>query len=189
MSEEEYLKRQLQLQENESRQDPSKVQTEILREQRVTNLLDQLNPDKLLEDIEHRIRGEKFIDGIGWIQRDNTKQISEILINNFMSFLSVFLTQNVSFSDFNDAEINKIMIAVIKFTAKDLASNDEKYGIMGDYPEMDRIAMIIRMSCFATLKQARGGNLAKRLFNALNVSTQINEGKGKGLADALMFWK
>lgn len=189
MSEDEYNERQLNLQEDSSRHDPSRVQTEIMREQRVSNILDQINPDNLLEQIEHRIRGEKYEGGVGWVERQNYKSnINENLISNFMGFLSGFITQNTSLSDFNDIEINNIMREIIRWTAKDLNANDELYNLVGNSSEKTRIGFIINMSVLSTLKQARGGMMAKRLFNAMSVSADMQT-KKPGIKDAMMFWK
>ena len=39
--------------------DPNAMYADMAREERATNILAQINPDNLLTDIEHRIRGEK----------------------------------------------------------------------------------------------------------------------------------
>ena len=38
--------------------DPNALYADVMREEKVTNIIAQINPDNLMVDIEHRIRGE-----------------------------------------------------------------------------------------------------------------------------------
>ena len=170
--------------------DPHQIQTDYLRDQRAANLLDQINPDRLMEDIEHRLRGEKYDRMNGWIARSSQSvMVSEKLIDNFMGFLGAVLTQNVSMSNFSANEINAIMVPLISWVSRDLEVNHEEYGLKENYTEMDRIGHIILISCFSTFKQAQNGMLARRIFNSMNVDASLTQHKKPGIKDALMFWK
>ncbi len=120
--------------------DPNALYADTIREEKVTNILSQINPDNLLADIEYRIRGYKknMLSG-EWetIGKDGIK-ISEKLVANFMSFLGSVLNQNTSMSNFSGGEITTIMEHIIEFIGDDLTVNDEKYGIVGNYQEMSR---------------------------------------------------
>lgn len=181
----------MQLKQNQQQldNDPSAIQADVMREDKTASFLEQLNPDNLMTDIEHRIRGEKKDPLLGWIPIvEGQKPINERLISNFMSFLGAILNQNTSMSNFTPQEINNLMEMIINYVGIDLDVNSEKYEIDGDYPEMWRISIIINSSCFSVLKQAMHGMLSRRIFSVLNVSGKLTEEKKPDWKDALAFW-
>ena len=89
-----------QQQDKQIENDPNAMYADVLREERATNILAQINPDNLLTDIEHRIRGEKKDMGGQWIVISTKgKKVSEELVANFISFLGSILNQNTSMSN------------------------------------------------------------------------------------------
>jgi predicted Zn-dependent peptidase len=223
---------QREMQERETAANPNAVYADAMREEKIRNVIAQLNPELLLNEIEHRIRGEKkdqFTEE--WIKPDNKELTSEILVQNYISFLSVYLTQNNSLSNFSPNEINNIMNVVTDFVRDDLSDNAEAYGLtkknyitrmvnvkwlvpytnkeginsmkeiimqkeevvpiseeITDYDTFNRIGHIICQSTFSVLKQAQNGMLASRIFKALRVTENINDGAKKSKMDFLKFW-
>jgi hypothetical protein len=121
---------QKDMQEEQIAADPNSVYADSLREEKVKNIISQINPNALLEEIEHRIRGEKF-DYLTqqWDLIPGREKISEELVQNFISFLSVYLTQNNSLSNFSSQEINSIMNVITDYVRDDLTDNAERYGL------------------------------------------------------------
>lgn len=178
-------------QQQSAGQDPSAIYADTMREEKVTNILSQINPDNLLSDIEYRIRGYKKNNQTDtWDKiNPNAVPINEDLIANFMSFLGSVLNQNTSMSNFSSAEINTIMEHLIEFIADDLTVNDERYGIVGNYQEMSRIGNIITMTVFAVLKRSMNGMEARRVFSALRITENLTQQpQKKGLMDSMKFW-
>jgi hypothetical protein len=121
---------QREMQDRQSNNDPNSVYADSMREQKITNVIAQLNPELLLTEIEHRIRGEKknhYTEQWEAIIKD--KPISEELVQNYISFLNVYLTQNNSLSNYSTQEINNIMEVVIDYVRDDLSDNAERYGL------------------------------------------------------------
>ncbi len=175
-----------------SDQDMNALYADTIREEKITNILSQINPDNLLADIEYRIRGYKKDTLTGKWQKINpgARQISERLVANFMSFLGSVLNQNTSMSNFSSGEINTIMDHIIEYIADDLTVNDKKYGLVGNYQEMSRIGNIISMTLFSVLKRAQNGMEARRVFASLKISETLTQApQQKGVMDALKFWK
>ncbi|KKL79269.1 hypothetical protein LCGC14_2016540 [marine sediment metagenome] len=191
INETDIIKAQIKQEQQKIDNDPNAIYADSLKEERGANLLDQINPDKLLSDIEHRIRGEKKDEySKKWIPyTQNQKPVSEALIANFMSFLGATLNQNTSMSNFAMDEINEMMILIIRFVKDDLTVNDVEYDIVEDYTEMTRIGIIICSTCFATFKQALNGGLSRRLFATLKVSGNLNDEPKASVGQALAFWK
>lgn len=182
---------QIAIEKERTENDPNAIYADEARESRAANLLDQLNPDNLLVDIEHRIRGEKknpYTKQWEPISAD-AKPINQELITNFMSFLGAILNQNVSMSNFSADEINNMMSMIISYVKIDLTTNDEKYDIVGNYVEMTRIGNIICITCFATFKQALNGSLSRRVFGSLKMDASLINPPKKGFAEALKVWQ
>lgn len=171
--------------------DPNALYADSIREEKIKNILAQINPDNLLSDIEWRIRGYKKNNLTDEWEKINKKasEINQELVSNFMSFLGSVLNQNTSMSNFSSNEINLIMENIIEYIADDLTVNDEKYEIVGNYQEMSRIGNIICHTIFAVLKRAQNGMEARRIFSALKIHENLTQApQKKGIMDALKFW-
>jgi len=101
--------------------DPQAIYAETVREEKVTNILSQINPDNLLVDIEHRIKGEKKNVYTGqWEQITGDQEpISDKLVSRFISYLGCILNQNTSMSNFSSIEINNMMELTIDWIKND----------------------------------------------------------------------
>ena len=186
MDEQKFAKQQ---QDDQLASDPNSLYADVLREEKVTNILQQINPDNLLTDIEHRIRGEKKDYTGQWVLISKTaKPISEELVANFISFLGCILNQNTSMSNFKEDEINNLMGMIIDWVKRDLVTNAKRYEIEGQYTEYDRIAYIICSTCFAVFKRALHGKEAGRVFKMMRVSESISPEKKNKLAENFKFW-
>jgi hypothetical protein len=190
-----------QMEKQRQDQDPNSLYADYMREDKINNIIQQLNPDNLIEDIEHRIRGEKknsYSKEWEAINPNSKKRISELLVENYISFLSSILNQNTSMSNFSSGEINNLMFMIVEHIRDDLSDNAEEYGFVKtdhygnyitDFNEMTRIGMIICGSTFSVLKRALNGMEAKRIFAGLKVSENLNPmEKKKGALDFLKFW-
>lgn len=121
---------QRDMQNRQMEGDPNSVYADSMRDEKVRNVIAQLNPELLLTEIEHRIRGEKknhYTEE--WEPIAKGKVISEELVQNYIAFLNVYLTQNNSLSNYSPQEINGIMEVVIDYVKDDLSDNAEKYGL------------------------------------------------------------
>lgn len=121
---------QREMQERTQASDPNAIYADSMREDKLKNIIAQLNPELLLTEIEHRIRGEKrnpYTDD--WEPIGKESKISELLVQNYIAFLNVYLTQNNSLSNFSANEINNIMAVVIEYIRDDLSDNSYTYGL------------------------------------------------------------
>jgi len=186
------LNQQATLQSQQQANDPNALYADIMREEKVTNIIAQISPENLLEEIEHRIRGEKRnVFSRQW-EKINPEgiEISKELVANFMSFLGAILNQNTSLSNFSSHEINNLMEVIIEWVRDDMTDNDKKYGLVGKYTEMGRIGHIICMTCFTVFKRAQNGMEARNMWKALKVQEALSPmPQKKGFMDALKFWK
>lgn len=110
--------------------DPNTIYADAMREDKIKNIIGQLNPESLLTEVEHRIRGEKknpFTND--WEIISGEQMVSEELVQKFISFLNAYLTQNTSLSNFSAQEINSIMQVVIEYIRDELSDNSIYYGL------------------------------------------------------------
>lgn len=179
-----------QQQDKEIANNPNTMVADAMREERANNILQQINPDNLLTDIEHRIRGEKKDPYTGqWVTiSGKSSGVSEELVANFISFLGCILNQNTSMSNFKEQEVNNMMEMITNWVKDDLVVNAKKYGIEGDYTEYDRVAHIILATCFAVFKRALNGREAVRIFKMMKMNENINPQKQNKLTDNFKFW-
>ena len=186
MNELEYAREQ---QEKQIAGDPNAMYADAMREEKAANILQQINPDSLLTDIEHRIRGEKKGFQGQWVKISNSKgEVSEELVSDFVSFLGAILNQNTSMSNFKEQEVNNMMTMIIGWVKSNLVVNANRYGIEGNFPEYDRVAHIVCATCFAVFKRALNGGEARRIFKMMRMNENINpERKGK-FTDNFKFW-
>ena len=172
--------------------DPNALYADSMREEKVANVISQLDPNNLLDEIEHRLRGEKFNklnqewEPIGEI----SIAINEKLISRLMSFLGSVLNQNTTLSNYSINEINNRMELVIDYIRDDLSDNDREYGLEGNYTEMTRIGMIICETVSSVFRRALNGMESRRIFNALKVTESLTQAPQKQtMKEALQFWK
>lgn len=186
-SEAEFLNKQQQINIDN---DPQAMYSQAMKEEKVTNILQQINPDNLLADIEHRIRGEKKDFNGEWVPMSTTKEkVSEELISDFISFLGCILNQNTSMSNFSPMEINNFMELIRNWVMQHLVVNAKRYGIEGQYSEYDRIGHIICATCFTVLKRAQNGQESRRIFKIMKLTDSNNPNRSKGgIMENFKFW-
>ncbi len=186
MSEEDFMREQ---QDKQLANDPNALYADNMREERTTNILSQINPDNLLTDIEHRIRGEKknVYSGEWEPIAEGVPEISPILVSNFISFLGSILNQNTSMSNFTSGEINNLMGVITDWIKSDLIVHAKIYNMEGQYTEYDRIGFIILNNCFAVFKRALNGQESRRIFGIMRMTENSSSGK-RGFKDNFKFW-
>ncbi len=178
-----------QQQQNQMNADPASFQADAFREDKTINILQQINPDNLLTDIEHRIRGEKKDYTGAWVKiASKAEPVSEELVANFISFLGCILNQNTSMSNFKEQEVNNLMMMITNWVKSDLVVNAGKYGIEGQYTEYDRIGHIVCSTCFAVFKRALNGRESARIFKMMRMNESIGGEKKSSLKDNFKFW-
>lgn len=161
--------------------DPQAIYADQMREEKAANILAQLDPDNLLTDIEHRIRGEMKDKLSGqWVRINKNVVVSDLLVSNCMSFLGSIVNQNTTMSNYSTGEVNALMENIIEFIKQDFVVNKEAYGLYDNYSEYNRIGFIILQTCSAVFKRSLNGGEGKRVFKMLKVNESVGSAKAKG---------
>lgn len=170
--------------------DPNSLYADQMREDRVANVLTQLDPSTLVDEIEHKLRGQKFDRTTQtWINiSEEGDKVSDLLIQRYVSFLSSILTLHTTISNYSLTEINNRMRLIIGYLKRDMSNHAEQYGLVNNYTERDRIGMIILETTSSAFRRALNGAESRRMWGALKVDATLNQPDKKGMLDALKFW-
>jgi len=146
------------------------VYSAIIQEKRIENILDQINPERLIVEIEWRLKGYKKNKHGGWdLIGKQEKKVSDELITDFLSILSANLTNNTTLSNFQPDEINKLMENLIKSLIDMIREKSVEYNLEDNFAERDRILLITLSTVFYALKRAQGGLESKRMFEGMQL--------------------
>ena len=190
MTQAQYDQSMKQQQQTQIDNDPNALYADAMREERVANVLSQLDPSNLVDEIEHKLRGEKFNkDTEEWTKiSDDGSGISEILIERYVSFLGSILTLHTTISNYSLSEINNRMRLIISYLKRDMSNHAEEYNLVDNYTERDRIGMIVLETTSSAFRRALDGAESRRMWGALKVDASLNPMNKKGVMDALKFW-
>ena len=171
---------------------PNELYANAIQEDKIKNIISQLNPDVQLQDIEMRIKGyKKNTISNDWEKIDeNSLEPPKLLISKFISYLGSIMNQNTTQGNLSDQQVNKIMKIVIEYVTDELDSNEELYNLKDNYTEKTRIGDIIINSVFFVLTRALNGQEAKRMWSSLNLSENYSTQPQKSkMGEAFKFWK
>jgi len=152
------------------------VYSAIIQEEKIRNVIEQLNPERLIIEIEFRLKGyRKNIFTQQWeLIGKSEKPVSNELISDFLSILSSNLTNNTTLSNFTPDEINKLMATFIRNFIDIIRMKSKIYGLEKDYAERKRILLIVLSTIFYALKRGQGGLESKRLFDAMDIKESVS---------------
>jgi len=164
----------------------------VIQEEKIKNIISQLDPENQLKEIEMRIRGyKKNVLTSEWEMIDpQSPEPPRLLIMRFISYLSSIMNQNTTQSNLSDRQINALMKLVINYISDELDSNASLYKLENNYTERTRIGHIILNSVFFVLNRSLNGQEAKRMWKAMSLNESFNTSPPKSkLGSALQFWK
>ena len=168
------------------------IYAQATQEEKIKNVIAQLDPENQLKDIEMRIRGyKKNPFTMDWEKIDpDSPEPPRLLISRFISYLSSFMNQNTTQGNLSEMQINAIMSAVINYITDELDSNAQIYHLENNYTERTRIGHIILNSVFFVLTRALNGQEARRMWKAMSLTENFNQKQPKNkLIESLKFWK
>ena len=164
----------------------------VIQEDKIKNIISQLDPENQLKEIEMRIRGyKKNVLTSEWEKIDpDSPEPPRLLIMRFISYLSSVMNQNTTQSNLSEQQVNALMKLTINYVADELDSNAALYNLENNYTERTRIGHIILNSVFFVLNRALNGQEAKRMWKAMSLTESMNQEPHKSkLAESLRFWK
>lgn len=171
---------------------PNELYANAMQEEKIANIISQLNPDVQLQDIEMRIKGyKKNAMTQVWEKIDpDSPEPPKLLISKFVSYLGAIMNQNTTQGNLSEGQVNKVMKIVIEYVTDELDCNEELYNLKDNYTEKTRIGDIIINSTFFVLTRALNGQEAKRMWGSLNLQENLSpQPQRNKFSDALKFWR
>ena len=123
------------------------------------DLLDSIQPNKIIEVIFHRLLGENLING-KWIKVPEMKGRSLTVQGawDIATLMTPVSSQNVSLSKLKDSEIRARALSIAKTNQKMCLRNWKEYGIKGT-DTLSFAHELVFSNTFITLKQPEGAGL------------------------------
>lgn len=137
------------------------------------DILDKIRPDKIVEEIRHKLMGEQLING-KWVKIDALREraISDIGAWDIANLMLSVSSQNVALSKLTDREIRGRALAIARTTQKMCLKNWNEYGIKG-IDQLEFIHQIVFSNTFITLKQPEGGGIRALIQGTTSEQRQI----------------
>lgn len=123
------------------------------------------NPDTLAQIINRRDPVEEMVDSLKGIRRrkdgfitfqSQRPLLNELGIEAMVTILKSVLSQNIILSKLDIEEIKSMTDIIGESVIYDLELNYKKYGIV-DTSQMDKVATVVIISVYSSLKSAIGG--------------------------------
>lgn len=154
------------------------------------DILDKIRPDALVEELRHKLMGEKWDNG-KWVINQATKDraLTAIGAEEITNLMLPVSSINASLCDLKSSEINKRTISIVD-TAMDMClANWKRYGIK-TRDQFSFVYEIVFSNTFVSLKQPENNGLKRWLQGIMEqrtVSTVSNTEQKKGGAIAALF--
>ncbi len=96
------------------------------------DLLDKIKPDKIVEEIRHKLMGEEFING-RWVAIPELKDrsISKVGAWDIANLMLSVSSQNVALSKLDDKTIRQRAMSIAETAQHMMLKNWKEYGIKG----------------------------------------------------------
>jgi hypothetical protein len=159
------------------------------------SLVEQTNPDKILEDIEMTLRGRIYSqDRKEWTQPIGSKPlINESGLNSLMADARGLINQNTILSNLNDEQIGKLIITVGRAIKNKIKMNWKEFGI--DKSNLTTCILAITNPAYAALMRAKNEGEKRFLKTSVRaVETYATNAKpmqdqSYATSDKLKFWR
>jgi len=148
----------------------SMVPPSSITQKEKADLLEKIDPTKVVEEIRHKFLGEALING-KWVkvQALQGRALSEKGAWDLSNLMLSVSSQNVSISKLNDREIRDRTLNIVKTAQYMCNQNWEEYGLKGT-DQFHFIHQIIISNTFITLKQPEGEGIRKMIIGTLTES-------------------
>jgi hypothetical protein len=129
------------------------------------DLLDKIQPTKIIDILFHRLMGETDIDG-EWIKDPqlSSRALTKKGAWDIITIMIPVSSQNVSLSKLKDHEIRARALSIAKTTQEMCLRNWREYGIKGA-DQLRFIHEIVFSNTFITLKQPEGEGIRNMIKN------------------------
>jgi len=163
-------------------------------EEEINNIVGQIDPQRILDNLNHALKGEYFAKEQGrWVK------VGDELINDagrgwIISFFTSIMNNASTMGTITEKQFSFLMEGVIKTITREFRCNLEKFGFVPpgkryhegifenkgtpDTARMDTIAEMVYQRAFLIYSRSIKGSESKRIFSSLKMADNMDYGGG-----------
>lgn len=175
------------------KQQPQRILPPAMSEEQVTNIVGQIDPQRILDNLNHALKGEYYDKERGrWVK------VGEELINDagrgyVISFMTSILNNASTMGTIDEKQFSGLMKGVIETVTREFKYNLERFGFVpkgegyekGDYqnkgtPDTSRmttVAEMIYQRAFIVYSRSIKGSESKRIFKSTSLRGELGSGQ------------
>jgi hypothetical protein len=171
----------------------------VSNEAEVTNIVGQIDPNTIIDNLDHALKGEQWNKEKGeWVMNASKKPlVNDNCRGAVISYLDGILNNNTTMGWVDEKRLSFIMVAIIQSIKRMFIVNLEEFGFVpkgegydrGEYfnrgtPDSARMTMVANMIygvCYMVLSRALHGTESKRVFKSLSMTDTMGYGGGMGM--------
>ena len=165
------------------------------QEQDITNIVSQIDPKTIIDNLDHALRGEHFNKEKGIWEMNTSKKplVNDSCRGSVISYLDGILTNNTTMANLDEKRLSYLMESVIETITKMFVVNLEEFGFVKpglkyreniyenkgtpDTAKMTMVANMIYKVCYLVFTRALRGQESIRIFKSLSMIDQMGYGQ------------
>jgi len=165
-----------------------------IQEQDITNIVSQIDPKTIIDNLDHALKGEHFNKEEGeWKLNTSGKSlVNDTCRGAVISYLDGILTNNTTMANLDEKRLSFLMESVIETIGKLFIVNLEEFGFVPkgdkfsqgvyenkgtpDTATMTMVANMIYKVCFLVFTRALKGQESIRIFKSLSMTDPMSFG-------------
>ncbi len=148
----------------------------------VANVLGQIDPNRLVQKLNHILKGEIYddVDRVWKMIEEGKPLVNDSCRKGCISFVTSFLSNNTTMTILQPQQINNIMTGVIRTVRQNFIQNLEEYGFQQTDEEdlrmgtMSMVATLTTATIFFSLSRATNGMESNKIFKSLSMSDSMS---------------
>jgi len=174
-------------------------------EEEIKNIVEQINPSHILDNLNHSLKGEYFNK-----EKGSWEKVGNVLVNDacrgwIISYFSSMMNNASTMGIISENQLSFLMEGIIKTVTKTFRCNLEKFGFVPkgkyyhlneyenkgtpDTSRMDDVSEMIYSRALLILSRSLQGTENKRIFKSLNMNDQMMFGEQQEKKGLSRFFK
>ena len=148
----------------------------------VANVLGQIDPTKLVQKLNHILKGEIYddVDRMWKMIEEGKPLVNDSCRKGCISFVTSFLSNNTTMTILQPQQINNVMDGVLKTIRQLFIQNLDEYGFLENNGEnlrmgtMTMVGNLVGATIFFSLSRATNGMESNKIFKSLTMSDSMS---------------
>ncbi len=179
-------------------QDYPRIPTYGQGEQDINNIVAQIDPKTIIDNLDHALKGEYYNKESGeWLMNPSKKPLVNDTCRGFIiSYLDGILTNNTTMANLDEKRLGLLMESVIETIGKNFTCRLEEFGFVPKGPTYDKeiyenkgtpdtstmtmASNMVYKVCFLVFTRALRGQESIRIFKSLSMVDTMGQMGGGG---------